>query len=272
MRIAFESALVTGASGGIGRAIAVKLAQEGVRRIAIHYRSRRDRAEETLAAVKAAGGDGMLLAGDTSDATRMTALVDEAAQGLGGCDIFVQCAVPPLPDIYAHTLATSVPLDKWQLGFDTQARAFFVGAPRAATFMRKGGRILALSYRTGAMTGSWQPWVGMGSAKAALESMCRYFAVALARDGVTVNAVSPLCSDDTTLFGQFPPEGRQAVKDWAASGWAPMRRLATAADVANTCALLCSEEASFITGQSIAVDGGTSLMSADFPLAVQLPA
>jgi enoyl-[acyl-carrier protein] reductase III len=271
MHISFKSALVTGASGGLGRAIVVKLAQEGVGKIAIHYRSRKAEAEKTLAQVRNAGGDGFLVQGDIADAERMKAIVEQAAQQLGGCDIFVQCAVSPLAEIYTHALATEVPLEKWQIGFDTQARAFFVGAPRAAKFMHHGGRILALSYRTGAMTGSWQPWVGMGSAKAALESMCRYFAVALARDGITVNAVSPLCSDDATLFGQFPPEGQQAVKEWAKSGWAPMRRLAAPADVANTCALLCSEEASFITGQSIAVDGGTSLMSADFPLAVQIP-
>jgi len=272
MHIAFKSALITGASGGIGRAIAIKLAQEGVGKIAIHYHARRNEAERTLAQVREAGGDGVLVQGDTADAGHMRRIVEEAAQHLGGCDIFVQCAVSSLPKIYEHALATEVPLEKWQLGFDTQARAFFVGAPRAAKFMRNGGRILALSYKTGAVTGSWQPWVGMGSAKAALESMCRYFAVALGREGITVNAVSPLCSDEATLFGQFPAEGRQAVKEWARSGWAPMRRLATSADVANACALLCSDEASFVTGQSIAVDGGTSLMSADFPLAVQMPA
>ena len=262
--------MVTGSSGGIGRAIAIKLAQEGVKKIGVHYHSRRDEAEKTLTQVREAGGDGVLLQGDTSDANRMRTMVEEAAQKLGGCDIFVQTAVSSLAKIYEHALATEVPLEKWQLGFDTQARAFFVGAPAAAKYMRRGGRILALSYNTGARTGSWQPWVGMGSAKAALESMCRYFAVALARDGITVNAVSPLTTDNSTLFGQFPPEGQQAVQQWA-NAWAPMRRLATAAEVANTCALLCSEEASFITGQNINVDGGISLMSSDFPLAVQLP-
>ena len=215
MKIRFRNALVTGSSGGIGRAIAIKLAQEGVGKIAIHYHSRRLEAEKTLAQVRAAGSDGVLIQGDTSDAARMKAIVDEAAQQLGGCDIFVQCAISSLSRIYEHALATEVPLEKWQLGFDSQAKAYFVGAPAAARYMRQGGRILALSYHTGATTGGWQPWVGMGSAKAAVESMCRYFAVAMARDGITVNAVSPLCSDEATLFGQFPPDGQQAVKQWA---------------------------------------------------------
>lgn len=271
MKIAFESALITGGSGGLGRAIAVKLAREGVRRVGIHYHSRRDEAEKTLAQVRDAGGDGMLVQGDTSDHERMRTIVEDAAQALGGCDIFVQTAVSQLSQIYEHALATEVPLEKWQLGFDTQAKAFFVGAPAAARYMKRGGRVLALSYHMGAITGGWQPWVGMGSAKAALESMSRYFAVALARDGVTVNTVSPLCSDEGTLFGQFPADGQAAVRDWAQMGWAPMRRLATPQDVANTCALLCSEEASFVTGQNITVDGGTSLMNPDFPLPIQLP-
>jgi NAD(P)-dependent dehydrogenase (short-subunit alcohol dehydrogenase family) len=111
----------------------------------------------------------------------------------------------------------------------------------------------------------------MGSAKAALESMCRYFAVALARQGITVNAVSPGASDETTLIGQTPKEVQEALKEWAGAGWTPMRRRVAPSDVANVCALLCSEEASFITGQTIAVDGGSSLMNPDFPLALQVP-
>src|SRR3974377_1446484 len=101
----------------------------------------------------------------------------------------------------------------------------------------------------------------MGSAKAALESMCRYFAVALGRNGITVNAVSPGASDETTLIGQTPQEVQNALQEWVAAGWTPMRRRVSPADIANVCALLCSEEASFVTGQTIVVDGGSSLMN-----------
>jgi NAD(P)-dependent dehydrogenase (short-subunit alcohol dehydrogenase family) len=268
MQIKFQSALITGSSRGIGRAIATKLAQEGVKKIGIHYLTRRDEAEKTRAQVRKAGGDGVLVQGDTSDAERAQMMVEEAAEKLGGCDIFEQSAVPTLDKIYEHTLATEVPLAKWQLGFDQQARAFFVGAPVAAKHMRRGGRMLALSYKQGAATDGWQPWVGMGSAKAAVESMCRYVAVALARDGITV---SPFTSDESTLFGQLPHEVQGAVNEWASAGLSPMRRLPSSEDVANMCALLCSEEASFVTGQTIAGDGGTSLMNPDFPLALRVP-
>ena len=272
MKIGFETALVLGSSRGIGRAIATKLALEGVRKIGIHYFTRRDEAEKTLAQVKQAGGDGVLLQGDTADAERAKSVVEEGAQKLGGCDIFVQSTVPTFDRIYEHKLATEVPLEKWQLGFDTQARAFFLGAPAAARHMRRGGRILALSYRQGAETGGWQPWVGMASAKAALETMCRYFAVALASKRVTVNAVSPgAWGAETTLFGQTPKEVQEAMNQWGSDGWTPMLRNVEPADVANMCALLCSEEAAFVTGQSISVDGGSSLMNADFPLTLQMP-
>src|ERR1700739_1317860 len=83
-------------------------------------------------------------------------------------------------------------------------------------------------------------WGGTGSAKAALESMCRYFAVALARNGITVNAVSPGVSDETTLIGQAPKEVQDAIKDWVLAGWTPMRRRVTRADVANACARFCA--------------------------------
>jgi len=271
MQISLQTALITGSSRGLGRAIAVKLAQERVKKIAVHYLSNKSEAEKTLAQLRDAGADGVLIQGDTSNAQRAEEIVGEAAQKLGGCDIFIQSVVPRLEQIFEPVLATEVPLAKWQLAYDTQARAFFLGARAAAKHMTRGGRILALSYTPGGVTGGWQPWVGMGSAKAALESMCRYFAVALARDGITVNAVSPGVSDDTTLIGQTPQEVQDALKDWACSGWTPMRRRVAPSDIANVCALLCSDEASFLTGQTLAVDGGSSLMNPDFPLALQVP-
>jgi enoyl-[acyl-carrier protein] reductase III len=272
MKITFKTALITGSSRGHGRGIAVKLAREGVEKIAVHYLTRKDEAEKTLALLRQAGADGVLVQGDTSNATRAEEIVDEAASRLGGCDIFVHSVIAQLTDIYEHTLATQVPLAKWQLAFDTQARAFFVGARAAAKYMSGGGRILALTYVPGGQTGGWQPWVGMGAAKAAIDSTCRYFAVALGRQGITVNSVSPGVSDHTTVIGQTPQQVQDAIKSWVEAGWTPMRRVATPEDIANVCALLCSDEAGFVTGQTISVDGGSSLMNPDFPLSLQVPA
>ena len=99
-------------------------------------------------------------------------------------------------------------------------------------------------------------------------SLCRYFAVALAKRGITVNAISPGATDDSVLSG-LPPEVFQAIKDWHEGEWTPMGRLGTPADIGNAVALFCSEEAGWITGQTIVVDGGSSLMDSVFPPAIQ---
>lgn len=271
MQLNFQTALITGSSRGIGRQIAVKLAQEGVKRIAIHYRTGRSDSEKTLSLIEAAGASGVLVQGDVADPVAAENLVKEAAQKLGGCDIFIQSVVPPLGEVHENSMSTEVPLEKWQLAFDTQARAFFVCARTAAKFMTGGGRIVALSYSTGGRTGGWQPWVGMGSAKAALESISRYFAVALGRYGITVNTVSPGLSDGSTIVGQTPQAVQDLLKEWAESGWTPMLRRCTPEDIADVCALLCCDEARFMTGQALTVDGGSSLMNPEFPLPIQIP-
>ena len=272
MQIKFQRALIAGGSRGLGREIAVKLAREGVKNIAVHYRTGKADAETTLSLIEAEGASGVLVQGDVADALAAETLVNEAAQKLGGCDIFVQSVCPPLGEIYEHVMATELPLAKWQLAFDTQARAFFIGARTAAKFMTGGGRIIGLSYTRGGETGGWQPWVGMGSAKAAMDSVSRYFAVALGRYGVTVNTVSPGFSDATPVVGQTPQEWQDGMLAWAESGWTPMRRRGIPRDVADVCALLCSDEARFLTGHALTVDGGSSLMNSDFPLPLQVPA
>ena len=98
--------------------------------------------------------------------------------------------------------------------------------------MRSGGRILAITYAPSARTGSWQPWVGMGAGKAATEALVRYFAVALAQRGITVNAISPGLTDDSVLSG-LPAKVQSAARAWHTSGWTPMGRMGTPADVGN---------------------------------------
>src|SRR5436853_5477032 len=135
--------------------------------------------------------------------------------------------------------------------------------------MGTGGRILALTYAEGSRTGGLQPWVGMGSAKAALESLVRYFAVALAKRGITVNAISPGWTENTVL-NSFPEQVQDLIRNWHTRGWTPMGRLGTPEDIGNVVALLSSEKAQWITGQTIYVDGGASLMNAGVPTEVQI--
>jgi NAD(P)-dependent dehydrogenase (short-subunit alcohol dehydrogenase family) len=101
-----------------------------------------------------------------------------------------------------------------------------------------------------------------------MEVLARYFAVALADRGITVNTVSPGWIQDSVL-NSLPEVFQNGLRDWQEQGWTPMGRLGTPADVGNAVALLCAPEASWITGQLIDVDGGASLMDAHLPLEFQ---
>jgi NAD(P)-dependent dehydrogenase (short-subunit alcohol dehydrogenase family) len=134
--------------------------------------------------------------------------------------------------------------------------------------MPDGGRIIAITYAPGARTGSWQPYIAQGTAKAALESLVRYFAVALAKRKITVNAISPGFIEDSIL-NALPAEVQTMVREHHQSGWTPLGRLGTPADIGDAVVLLCSDMAGWITGQTICVDGGSSLMSPELPLPIQ---
>src|SRR5205814_9834079 len=111
--------------------------------------------------------------------------------------------------------------------------------------------------------------VGMGSAKAALESLVRYFAVALAKRGITVNAISPGWTENTVL-NTLSTQAQELIRNWHVRGWTPMGRLGTPEDVGNVAALICSEQAAWMIGQIIYADGGASLMSGGVPPEIQL--
>lgn len=258
-------AVVTGSSRGIGRGIALKLAEKGAK-VAINYYQNEAAAKDTLAKVRERGSDGFVIQADvcrTEDIGRMFACVKAE---FGKLDIFVSNARTDVPTFYQGPMELT--LEQWNTAIDSQARAFLLGAREASRLMSDGGRIIAITYSPGGRTGSWQPWVAMGAAKIAMESLCRYFAVALAKRGITVNAISPGWTEDSVL-NTLPQQVQQKIRAWHEAGWTPMGRLGTPADIGNAVALLCSEEASWMTGQVIAVDGGSSLMDPGLPLEIQ---
>jgi NAD(P)-dependent dehydrogenase (short-subunit alcohol dehydrogenase family) len=262
-----RTALVTGSSRGIGRGIALKLAEAGVEKIGINYLENDAAAEETARLVRERGAEPLLLKADVGDAARLRAIFAAVKQAWDSLDIYVSNARASVATgFYAPPF--SLPLEQWQATLDTQATEFLLACREVAPMMTKGGRILAITYAPGSAKGSWQPWVAMGAAKAAKESLVRYFAVALAARGITVNSISPGACDDSVLSG-LPPEVFRMIKQWHESGWTPMRRLGLPADIGNAVVLLCAEQAGFITGQTLYVDGGASAVTADFPLAIQ---
>lgn len=102
-----------------------------------------------------------------------------------------------------------------------------------------------------------------------MESLVRYFAVALAKRRITVNAISPGWTEDSVL-NSLPEQVQDLIRTWHARGWTPMGRLGTPDDIGNVVALFCSEQAGWITGQVIYADGGASLMTPEVPPEIQL--
>lgn len=260
-----KHALVTGSSRGIGRGIALKLAENGAK-VGIHYHKNEAAANEALAKVRERGSDGFIVQADLRQMDQTRRMVQRAKSEFGKLDIFVSNARTDLPAFYQGVM--DIPLEKWDAAMDSQAKAFLVAVREILPLMSDGGRIVAITYNPGGRTGSWQPWVAMGAAKAALESLCRYFAVALAKRRITVNAISPGVIEDSVL-NTLPPPVKKQIDSWHESGWTPMGRLGTTGEIGNAVALLCSEEANWITGQVITVDGGLSLMDPIFPLEIQ---
>jgi NAD(P)-dependent dehydrogenase (short-subunit alcohol dehydrogenase family) len=268
MTITAKHALITGGSRGIGRGIALKLAEQGVH-IAINYVKDEASAKATLEQVRARGSDGFTVQADVCHPAQIERMFKRVKDEFGSLDIFVANARTEVGSFYEPAMA--IGLDKFETAMDSQAKAFLVGVREAEKLMSAGGRVIAVTYAPGGRYGGWQSWVAMGAAKSALEVLARYFAVALAPRGITVNTISPGWVDDSVL-NTLPEPVVQMIRDHHQSGWTPMRRLGTPADVGNAVTLLCSSEAGFITGQLIAVDGGASLMDAAVPLAIQQPA
>jgi NAD(P)-dependent dehydrogenase (short-subunit alcohol dehydrogenase family) len=267
MTITARHALVTGGSRGIGRGIALTLADHGVH-VAINYLKDEASAKATLEQVRARGADGFTVQADVSQPREIERLFKRVRDEFGSLDVFVANARTDVGTFYEPTMA--ITLDKWDTAMNSQAKAFLVGVREAEKLMPDGGRVIAITYAPGGRYGSWQSWVGMGAAKSALETLVRYFAVALAPRGITVNAISPGWIEDSVL-NTLPEPVVQMIRDHHQNGWTPMRRLGTPADIGNAVALFCSKEAGWITGQLVAVDGGMGLMDPSLPLAIQQP-
>lgn len=260
-----KNALVTGSSRGIGRGIALKLAEKGAR-VAVHYYRNRDAAEATLQKIRELGSDGFIVQADVCRPEEVRSIFQHVRSEFGSLDILISNARTEAPTFYEAPM--DITLDKWDTAVDSQAKAFLVAVREAAPLMSDGGRIVAITFAPGGRFGSWQPWVAMGAAKAAMECLVRYFAVALAGRGITVNSISPGWVEDSVL-NSLPEAFQTGLREWQERGWTPMRRLGTPADIGNAVALICSQEAAWITGQLIEADGGASLVDAHLPLEFQ---
>ena len=234
----------------------------------INYVSDEAAALDALARIRERGSDGFIVRADVSRPDEVARLAAQVRERFGSLDIFVNNALGNLLGFLSSPLELSV--EQLDEAYHVQARAFFVGVRELTDLLRDGGRIIAISYWPGSHLGGFLPYFAMGANKAALEAMCRYFAVAFAPRGITVNALCAGITDDS-IVNRLPPEAEAAMLGWLRSGWTPMGRPTTPADVEGAVAALCSEDAAWITGQTIVADGGATLMNPEVPLAFQKP-
>ena len=239
-----KTALVTGASRGIGRAIALRLAAEGAR-VAINYAGNVKAAEEVKAAVEAAGGAAILCQADISDSAAVEAMVADVVKEFGTLDILVNNA-----GITRDTLLMRMKDEDFAKVLDTNLKGVFYCTKAVAKLMMKkrSGRIVNMASVVGLVGNAGQ--TNYAAAKAGVIGFSKSAARELASRGITVNVVAPgfIGTDMTAVL----PE---AVKEKTLAG-IPLGKMGEPEDVANAVLFLASDQASYITGQVVNVDGG----------------
>ena len=239
-----KTALVTGASRGIGRAIALRLAAEGAR-VAINYAGNVKAAEEVKAAIEAAGGTAILCRADVADSAAVEAMIADVAKEFGAIDILVNNA-----GITRDTLLMRMKDEDFAKVLDTNLKGVFYCTKAVAKLMMKkrAGRIVNMASVVGLVGNAGQ--TNYAAAKAGVIGFSKSAAKELASRGITVNAVAPGFIG-TDMTADLP----ESVKEKALSD-IPLGRAGQPEDVANAVLFLASDQASYITGQVVNVDGG----------------
>ena len=247
-----KAVLVTGASRGIGRAIARQFADRGAR-IAVHYREGKAAAEQTLASLP--GGPHLLVQANVADAKAVEQMVDAAVTGLGRIDVLVNNA-----GVYEAHPPAEVSYDEWQTCWRRTLETNLLGAANAAycaarhMIRQGGGRIVNVSSR-GAFRGEPDA-PAYGASKAGMNAMGQSLALALAPHGIFVGTVAPgFVTTDRVAYRLDGPEGANIRRQ------SPLGRVATPDEVAYTVVFLASEGAEFTTGTIIDVNGASYLRS-----------
>ena len=237
-------ALVTGGSRGIGRAIAIALA-EGGRSVAINYRSDADEAKETLRLVQAAGGEGVCVQGDVGDSGDVDRFFKEVEDSLGLVAVLVNNA-----GVRMDGLALGMSDETWEKVIRTNLFGTFACCRRALRPMVRGrwGRIVNITSITGLRGNPGQ--ANYSAAKAGVIGLTRTLAREVAGKGITVNAVAPGLVE-TDLISDLPAERFDALV-----AETPMKRAGAPEDVAGLVAYLCSDGANYVTGSTFVADGG----------------
>ena len=246
-RLAGKTALVTGGSRGIGRGIALRLAAEGAK-VAVTFHTGKDAADAVVAEIAAAGGSGWAWQADAADLGRAKGIVDLAVETWGQLDILVNNA-----GIIRDKLVIQMEDADWQDVIATNLTGAFGYCRAAATAMmrKRTGSIVNISSVAALHSNKGQ--ANYAAAKAGLEALTRTLAAEMAGRKVRVNAVAP---------GFIETDMTRAVRTVAGDkilAAIPLKRYGAAADIAAATAFLASDDASYVTGQVLTVDGGLSV-------------
>lgn len=239
-----KSALVTGASRGIGRSIALQLAEEGYN-VAVNYAGSKEKAEAVVEEIKAKGVDSFAIQANVADADEVKAMIKEVVSQFGSLDVLVNNA-----GITRDNLLMRMKEQEWDDVIDTNLKGVFNCIQKATPQMlrQRSGAIINLSSVVGAVGNPGQ--VNYVATKAGVIGLTKSAALELASRGITVNAVAPgfIVSDMTDALSDELKE--QMLTQ------IPLARFGQDADIANTVAFLASDKAKYITGQTIHVNGG----------------
>ncbi|HAR4866363.1 TPA: 3-oxoacyl-[acyl-carrier-protein] reductase [Staphylococcus aureus] len=239
-----KSALVTGASRGIGRSIALQLAEEGYN-VAVNYAGSKEKAEAVVEEIKAKGVDSFAIQANVADADEVKAMIKEVVSQFGSLDVLVNNA-----GITRDNLLMRMKEQEWDDVIDTNLKGVFNCIQKATPQMlrQRSGAIINLSSVVGALGNPGQ--ANYVATKAGVIGLTKSAARELASRGITVNAVAPgfIVSDMTDALSDELKE--QMLTQ------IPLARFGQDTDIANTVAFLASDKAKYITGQTIHVNGG----------------
>ena len=237
------SALVTGAGRGVGKGIALELARAGCR-VAVNYHASVDLAEQTVAEIKALGGDAFAIEADVSVASDVRAMVDRVVERVGRLHVLVNNA-----GVQTWKAFLDVTEAEWDRVIDTNLKGCFLCSQAAAAHMKAHGGGSIVNIGSGSNKVPFPNLVAYTASKGGIEMLTRVAAIELGRYGIRVNCVAP---------GAIEIERTRVENADYAHTWGritPLGRVGTPLDVGRAVVFLAGEAASFVTGQTVWVDG-----------------